>query len=159
MERMWATGRTNCQTDTSSHQNAKQIRTSHWTQNKQKSSQSCLRRCLGQTLFAYHKILWVTDLQRKQIFYDTDIFRQHLACAFSFGWPRAQTTLLAKMFLIGLISSCAECVIELSLNTILTQIENREFSLNTGIKSCFSDSFFLKAYRSSVLWTVLQFCK
>lgn len=65
-----------------------QIRTSHWTQNEHKKvvtgRQSCLSRCLGQPLglLAYHKILWVRDLQKTQILHDTDILRKHLAWAF-----------------------------------------------------------------------------
>lgn len=42
----------------------------------------------------------------------------------------------AKMFVIYFIIYCAECIIELSLNAILTQIEN---------SLCFSDRSFFKA--------------
>lgn len=74
------------------------------------------------------------EIKRKQILYDMDIFGQCLAFIFSFRWPIARMMLFAKMFVIYFIIYCAECIIELSLNTVLTQIEN---SLIKGVNSAF----------------------
>lgn len=82
-------------------------------------------RCLGQPLglLAYHKILWVRDLQKTQILHDTDILRKHLACTFLIQMTNSTHHGNCQNDFFFLISYCTEYKTELSLSTLLTQTE------------------------------------